>query len=719
MEQLQQLLVIQTGADVDFYNRFSHVLDDRFPVSVIDPNSFQPQPSPAPELVVYSTRSVTKEDIAAVSSLCRQWPQSWVVVVAAKLNDALTGQVVEAGAADFVCEHEFDAAYLQKQVLLARRYYELHSRVHAVTEQLEACIENTPGVAIQWLRSSGEVVFWNRHSEALYEWTATEALGKTLDQLMLSPKAAAIFRQHANVVTTGMRQTVLEEFVYQTRRGKQGYCRSTIFSVPDKGNDVFVVCMDVDITDVVHLKHQLKSSEGKYQFLIELQADAIAIFDRTGRLLETNSGASRLLQYSREEFKHINLQQILWLPELASIPLDLHVLDKGENTIKQRRMRRRDGTVVETEVHTTAIDDGVYLASVRDLTQRLAVQHQLEKEIELSDSIINSLPGLFYLFQKGVGYLRWNKLFETITGYSASELRYLQPADFFSDEEKPLIEEAIRIVFEKGEHAVEAHLYTKDGRSIPYYFTGRAIQYDGAPAFLGTGIDLTPLRKLEEALANEKIRAQKRLMQAMIAAGEQEKAKLGRELHDNVNQILSVVRMYLAVLESGEEAPGISLPKTRALVSTAMEEIRNLSHRLAASYHFETGLAPALVDMLQPLAAAAGITLTTALSPYLDSRTHAEQKLALYRIVQEGISNIVKYAKAKTLHLSITIIHDELRLILKDDGTGFDKKATRKGLGLSNIINRAEALGGGAHIQSAPGKGTQLEVWFPVQAVSS
>lgn len=140
--------------------------------------------------------------------------------------------------------------------------------------------------------------------------------------------------------------------------------------------------------------------------------------------------------------------------------------------------------------------------------------------------------------------------------------------DFFAPEERPVIEEAVKVVFEKGENSVEANLLTKGGKKIPFYFTGSAVNYSGEACFLGTGIDLSEVKRLQAKLSRQRVKEQKRIIQAMIEAEEKEKNKLGLELHDNVNQILSVVRMYMTILASDEPLEEVTLDKAVNCLTT-------------------------------------------------------------------------------------------------------------------------------------------------------
>lgn len=124
----------------------------------------------------------------------------------------------------------------------------------------------------------------------------------------------------------------------------------------------------------------------------------------------------------------------------------------------------------------------------------------LQKERLFSDTIIASVPGILYLYDQERRFLRWNRSFETVSGYSAEEVARMNPLDFFADNEKALLTEKIEEVFSHGESSVEAGFVTKDGRSIPFLFTGRKVMFDGATCLVGLGIDVTERKQAVVAL---------------------------------------------------------------------------------------------------------------------------------------------------------------------------------------------------------------------------
>jgi len=140
-----------------------------------------------------------------------------------------------------------------------------------------------------------------------------------------------------------------------------------------------------------------------------------------------------------------------------------------------------------------------FFATILDITDRKKAEESISIEKRFSDLIVNSLPGIFYLINEGGRFLRWNKSLENVSEYSGEEISKMSPLDFFGEADKPLIAERIQKVFREGEATAEADLLTKGGGKIPYFFTGKKIEFDGNPCLTGMGIDVTRRQQAEMA----------------------------------------------------------------------------------------------------------------------------------------------------------------------------------------------------------------------------
>jgi PAS domain S-box-containing protein len=136
----------------------------------------------------------------------------------------------------------------------------------------------------------------------------------------------------------------------------------------------------------------------------------------------------------------------------------------------------------------------------RDEARRQA-ELKLRSEKHFSDTMIESMPGIVYFYDSNGRFLRWNRNFETVSGYSPLEIASMHPLDFFAGADKVLLEQRIGAVFTQGEASVEADFVTRDGSIKPYFFTGRRVEFEGKPCLVGVGVDVSARRLAEQRVA--------------------------------------------------------------------------------------------------------------------------------------------------------------------------------------------------------------------------
>ena len=394
---------------------------------------------------------------------------------------------------------------------------------------------------------------------------------------------------------------------------------------------------------------------------------------------------------------------------------------KKGNVLIDTKKKKKNGEIIDLELTVTEmqIDGKTYFASFgRDISDYKKAEAQLKNAKNLSDSLINSLPGLFYLFDKNGKFLRWNKNVETVSGYSHEEIAAIHPLDFYEREEKLIIKRAIEKVFEDGKAEVEATFYTKNNEKIPFYFNGWTIEIKGEKCLIGTAIDITQLTLAKEALhqmeqeaLGQKVLEQKKISRAIINAQEKERTYIGRELHDNVNQILASTRIYLGIAAKDNDRAKQLLKYPMELLDNAITEIRSLSHQHVAPLQ-NVDLKQLTTSLLNLLEKSTGIK-TKFEYDIRGKFSDDDLKLNIYRILQEQVNNIIKHSKATKVNIAIKNCANNVNIIMKDNGKGFDVTKRRQGIGISNIINRINSFNGEMSIKSAPGKGCETQIRIP------
>jgi signal transduction histidine kinase len=224
-------------------------------------------------------------------------------------------------------------------------------------------------------------------------------------------------------------------------------------------------------------------------------------------------------------------------------------------------------------------------------------------------------------------------------------------------------------------------------------------------------------KKTEEKLLQLELNKQKLLAQAMIDAQEKERAEIGKELHDNINQILSTTKLYLELAKSDDKERLSLINRSAGNIHHAIREIRNISRSLVPASIGDLGLMDSLVDLIESVQVTRTIQINFRPVGNFDERLSAKTKLMIFRIIQEQVNNVLRHSGARNLLIELTLEETtgRIELNMTDDGKGFNPEMVRKkGLGLSNIRSRADLFGGKVTIQSAPGHGCKLKVQVPV-----
>jgi signal transduction histidine kinase len=210
----------------------------------------------------------------------------------------------------------------------------------------------------------------------------------------------------------------------------------------------------------------------------------------------------------------------------------------------------------------------------------------------------------------------------------------------------------------------------------------------------------------------EKLKKQQEITDAVITAQERERSFLGEELHDNINQILATSKLYMDLAIAANNLRKDLMTDSRNFTMTAMEEIRKLSKSLLPPSLGETSLPDALSELVENIRQGSTLHFIKEWECLDESVLNEKLSLVIFRIVQEQLNNIFKHAKAKTVFIGFKKVDGILQLRIKDDGRGFDTSEKRKGIGLKNIVSRADLFNGEVIVNSKPGEGCELVVNF-------
>jgi PAS domain S-box-containing protein len=353
-------------------------------------------------------------------------------------------------------------------------------------------------------------------------------------------------------------------------------------------------------------------------------------------------------------------------------------------------------------------------------TRRLSLDLQQQGKDKYRHIFENAIEGIFQTTPDG-RLLTANPALARMLGYAAPEELIRTITDF---QQQLFVDPAKRLEFQRQLETTgvvqgfEAQFYRKDGSTCWNAMNTRAVRgARGAVLYYeGTVEDISAHKSAEAAL--------RKVRQSILAAQEAERSRIARELHDDVCQRLSAMKLHLGALANsiGKTSPAI-LPKLRILkqqVEKNIIEVRRISLHLRPTALDDLGLIKALRQLCNEFEKANHLTISLRAMNSLSAPCDAAMGIALYRIVQEGLSNISKHAQATKVLVKLTRRQNRLTLDIEDNGKGFILEklkaphAAGHQLGLLNMKERAELLGGTFRVESARQKGTKIHVEIPL-----
>jgi PAS domain S-box-containing protein len=408
-------------------------------------------------------------------------------------------------------------------------------------------------------------------------------IGKKVNEVLPPELAEKTIINKLKALTTGEVTT----YSYQLKVGNEDRDYEARYVTHGK-EEVLVLIRD--ITETKRAERMLMESEAKYRTLVEQASDGIFIADFKGRFIVVNPAGYKLSQYTPEELKSHTIYDFVFSEDLKEMPFQMDELAAGKTATSERRMRRKDGSVIDVEITARIIAQDRFLAFIRDITERKKVQQELLR--------------------------------------SREELRQLSN-----------------------------HL--------------------------------------------ENIR-------------EEERIHIAREIHDELGQHLTVIKMDISRLGkkiSGNEVLEREVQEILEMINTIVATVRKISSELRPSMLDDLGLVAALEWYSRDFIKRTGIKTnfnTNEGEVELPDKT----KTGLFRIFQESLTNVARHAEATEVNTSLYRRNNKLFMVIHDNGKGFDAAETigKRTLGLLGMKERALMMGGRFVVNSSPGNGTEIEV---------
>lgn len=422
-----------------------------------------------------------------------------------------------------------------------------------------------------------------------------------------------------------------------------------------------------------------------------------------------------------------------------------------------------------------AVTDIAYaLDNLAGEEERRRAEAQAHQEANFSSTMIESMPGILYFYNEQGKFLRWNRNFEVVSGYSGEEIAQMHPLNFFADQDKRPLEERIAEVFAQGESFIEAQFLAKDGKEKPYFFTGRHVDFDGMRCLVGVGIDISERKAVELALMktekkllelNEGLELKvaertEELQQALVRAEAADRLKsaflatMSHELRTPMNSIIGFTGILLQGLagplnEEQTKQMGMVRGSARHLLEL-INDVLDLSKIEAGQLEVRQErfamreVIERVVGTLKPMAEKKGLTLEAEIAEPVNEAFGDRRRVE--QILLNLVNNGLKFTEKGSVTLKADVLTNYLpaggmgpmaavRLRVVDTGmgmkaedmgtlfrpfrqidTGLARQHEGTGLGLAICRRLADLMGGEISATSEWSKGSVFTVILPLES---
>jgi PAS domain S-box-containing protein len=467
--------------------------------------------------------------------------------------------------------------------------------------------------------------------------------------------------------------------------------------------------ISLDITE----KRLAEEARFRHAAILESSEDGISSVTRDGVIVTWNAGAQRMFGYTENEA----------VGKLATIIVPPELQDQQQNKIFERLWgggRIEQFETVRVSKTGKRIDVSLSISPVknssgkivgcagiaRDITNRKRAAEALQSseqryrllfERNVAGVAIGSLDGRVLDCNDGWARILGYQSRDELLGRHASEF-YFNPSD-----RQPLLDELRerQAVFSR-----ELQLKRKDGGPVWVLFNAAALDAEhSTPILQTTMIDISGWKRAEDALSE--------MTRKLIAAQEQERVRIGRELHDDINQRLAMLGVELEQLQENPSEVQSRVRELRKHTTELSNDVQALSHDLHSSKLEYLGVVAGMKSWCKDFAERQKLEIgfrSDVSSPL------RELGISLFRVLQEALQNGVKHSGVKRIEVQLREDSDEIHLIVRDSGKGFDVKAALKGkgLGLTSMRERVRLINGTINIESKPGSGTTIHIRVPL-----
>ncbi len=483
--------------------------------------------------------------------------------------------------------------------------------------------------------------------------------------------------------------------------------------------------LGIDVTERVQAQQELKVERDRIQNILNSMVDGIYIVNQHNDVLYFNSSLER--DFGRPDgrkcysYLHDRHRPCPWCGYPQAV--DGKVERREWHSERSNKTYDLLGTAIKNADGTLS-----RLQIIHDITDRKRIEDSLRASEERYRMLVAAMnEGLGAADERGIVTFVNDHLC-TMLGFRKEELIGRSVEDFLDEKNRRALSER-REARDSGEDRPYELTWTrKDGKKVPTIVSPRTVRTDNRiTGSIAVITDITERLKAEAAM-KDSARQLQSLSVRLLRAQEEERGRVSRELHDELGQSLSVLKLRVGLIRKQLHPDQLTAKQdcdeTLQYLNQVIENVRRLSRDLSPAILADLGLSTALRRLLTQFSQLASCEVDWHVGD-IDKLLSEDSEIILYRIFQEALTNIQKHSQANKVSVALEKQDDIISCVIADDGIGFSLRRTdrpdptKSGMGLAIMAERVRMLGGALNIQSEPDKGTRITFSFPIQAAGA
>ena len=658
-----------------------------------------------------------------------------IVVLTSIEDEALGMQLIQAGAQDYLVKGQVTGQLLMRALRYAAERRRAEEALGESEARIRAILDNSPNLV--FLKDTqGRYLDVNRQFEHTFHISRDAIKGKTDEEVFPSEQAATYRANDLMVLQAGVPLQFEEISLHD-----DGAHTSIVFKFPlhDGNGKLYAVCgITADITERKRAEEERQKLLNDRLLLLESTSEGIYGVDLDGRCTFINTAAAKMLGYRSEDVVGKNMHELIHhhCSDGAPYPLKdcriFEVFRSGRGShVGGEVFWRSDKTGFPVDYSSSPIIEGGAIKGVvvafTDISQQKQAEEAIRQAEERYRSIFeNAVEGIFRTTKDG-RYLVVNPALARLYGFDSPQEMMAAVTDIARQVyvEPARRGEFIRRMYEEGEViGFESQIRRRDGGVIWISENVRAVRDTGGAivGYEGTVENITQRKEAEEQLQQSLDRL-RTLSGRLEVVREEERARIARELHDELGVELTCLKIDLSRVNTiAGEVENARLrrklnEKMRGMidkVDSTIIDVQRIVSELRPGVLDDLGLVAAIEWQSEEFQRLTGITCTcTANAEDID--VEPERATAVFRICQEALTNVARHAHATAVRISLQEQAGSLLLSVSDDGKGIPdhKIIDPQSFGLLGMRERAALLGGEVTITRSPEKGTTITMRLP------